>query len=369
MCQNKVDPCSMHGQQILQEYARSFDPLLRDFFKKQSAAYAKKFDTNLHVLENLEEFCLRGGKRLRPALVACGYKLFGKEVPDDVITVSLGVELMHVFLLIHDDIMDESSLRRGRAAVHKFYEREYRTYHYQNGGSIRFGRGAAILAGDLAQFLALDLFLQSNLVPESKIRVMKKMSETVKATIFGQALDIHLEAKGTSTFQDILRMYYLKTAQYSFECPLQIGAQLAGGTEKDMKIISSYAIPLGTAFQIQDDILGVFGNEQETGKKKGDDIKQGKQTVLVARAFEKGSKADRIKMQALLGKKDLQEHELQEFQHILEKTGTLSYVKSLSKRYVRRAGKALQRMREQKYNEEAVEALKSISDFTTERNT
>ena len=359
----------MHGRQILQEYTRSLEPLLRDFFEKQQTTYAKKFDTNLHMLEILEEFCLRGGKRLRPALVVCGYKLFGKEVPDEVITVSLGVEFMHAFLLIHDDIMDESSMRRGRATVHKFYEQEYRQYHYQNGGPIRFGRGAAILAGDLIQFLAFDLFLQSNLAPELKIRVMAKISSTIKATIFGQALDIHLEAKGIATFQEILKMYYLKTAEYSFECPLQIGAQLAGGTEKDMKIISSYAIPLGTAFQIQDDILGVFGNERETGKKKGDDIKQGKQTVLVAKAFEKGSKADRIKIQALLGKKDLQDHELQEFQHILEKTGTLAYVKSLSKRYVRRAGKALQRMREQKYNKETIEALESISDFTTERNT
>ncbi len=338
------------GKIILESYAKQFNPFLQQFFEKYKTE---------GMLGYIEEFCQRGGKRLRPALVYYGYRLLGRRHSPRIVKASLAIELVHAFLLIHDDIMDESSLRRGKPTLHNIYAREYK--------SARFGESMAILAGDMCQCLALDLLSSLNFPLELKLRVIKKINDAIIKTVLGQELDLRLEAAGVSKTKDILRMYRLKTPQYSFECPLQMGVILAEGRLRDLQLVSEYAIPLGIAFQIQDDILGLFGDKKNTGKSIGADLKQGKQTLLVAKALEKGSKKERKIIREALGNKNLTKHQIEEARRIIKENGALSYAKKLSRTQLQRAKRALQKMQKQNYNQEALEALESIADFMIER--
>lgn len=341
------------GKVILENYAERLNPFLSDFFK----------ESKVGGMEYIEEFCQRGGKRLRPALVYYGYRLLGKRYSARIIKASLAIEFTHTFLLIHDDIMDESMLRRGGPTLHKFFVKQ----GPQNGAA-RFGESMAILAGDMCQCLALDVLSAINFPSDLKLRVIKKLNDTVIGTILGQELDIQLAASNISTTKDILRMYRLKTAQYTFECPLQMGVILADGKEKDLQIVSDYAIPLGIAFQIQDDILGLFGDKKTIGKGEGADLKQGKQTLLIAKALEKSSKKEIKIIRQALNNISLTKQKIEEVRRIVKESGALSYAKRLSKIKFQQAKKALQKMRKQNYNKEAIDTLYSIANFTIDRN-
>ncbi len=342
----------------LKQYAKRTDPLLSDFFQSQKSQTPKSLEYAHQMLENLEDFCTRGGKRLRPALVYYGYKLLGGDDSKDILKASLAMELVHAFLLIHDDIMDQSNLRRGKATLHKLYE---------NGNSQRFGESMGILAGDLSFCLAFQLLLSTNFSSKQKTQVLQRLQDTIINTIYGQELDIRLETNGLSKPSEILDVYRLKTAQYTFECPLHIGAMLAGANQEDLKIISDYSIPAGIAFQIKDDILGMFGDQKKTGKPVGSDLQQGKQTLLIAKALQKANKAQREKIRCALGNRDLTKKELVEIRRVIEKAGALEFAEKLAKKYITQTKQALKKFSKRGWDKNTIQKLDTITDFIIER--
>jgi len=353
------------GKMFLENYAKRANPLLRDFFREQRT----RFSSESEMLERIEEFCLRGGKRLRPALVYLGYRLLGGKDSDDIVKTSLVVELIHSFLLIHDDVMDESFLRRGKPTLHKRYEDECKKCYQKYNNHARLGESLAVLAGDLSHCLALNLLHSAPFPSDRKMRVLDKLHQAIQATIFGQELDLRLEAKGMSKPKDILRMYRLKTAQYTFECPLQVGVILTGGSNKDLELISSFSIPLGIAFQIQDDILGLFGDKEVTGKSVDNDIRQGKQTLLIAKALENGREKERKTIQEALGNNRVSKTQIKELQDIVKSTGALSYAEQVARKHLRKAEIALEKMFQENYDRNTLRILKDLTDFVIERNT
>jgi len=352
---------------ILTDYEKRTNPALVKFFSEQKAQIPKSLNYARQLLDKVEEFCTRGGKRLRPALVYYGYKLAGGNVSKDILKASLAMELVHTFLLIYDDVIDEDTLRRGRPTVHKLYEDEHKRLYNGNGSSAHFGETMGILAGDLTYCLAFRILLSTDFPPEIKTRVIGKLTETVTNTIFGEELDIRLEANGSSKPSEVLKVYYLKTARYTFEAPLHIGVLLAGSNEKDLEIISQYAIPCGIAFQIQDDILGMFGNQERTGKPVGSDLRQGKKTLLVVKALQGASNNDRKKIYSALGNKDLNEAEVYEIREIIKQTGALAQCEKLARDYIDQAKESLQKFSGRGWNEVAIEQLSSVSDFIVRR--
>jgi len=352
---------------ILADYKKQIDPLLVEFFQGQKAQIPTSLKYAHQMLNNLEDFCTRGGKRLRPALVYYGYKLLGGDESKDILKASLAMELIHTFLLIHDDIMDESDFRRGKTTMHKIYKAECETVYRANGNSQRFGETMGILAGDLSFCLAFELLLSSDFSPELKTQVMQKLQDTVTNTIFGQELDVRLEFNGSSKPSEILSVYKLKTAQYTFECPLHIGAMLAGATQKDLETISNFAIPGGIAFQIRDDILGMFGDKKHTGKPVGSDIKQGKQTLLIAKALQKAGKIDRKRIKAALGNKELDENGIRKIQSIIRKTGALAECERVAKKHIDQAKQALSKFSKHNWDKDIIKKLDNIADFIVER--
>lgn len=231
----------------LKRFGKEFQPLLKAFFDREIAACPPRARD---MLERLQEFCLRDGKRLRPYLVYTAYQLGGGQKRDLALAAGLIPELIHNFLLVHDDIMDKSQTRRGGLTMHA-------AYASQDGGreAAHLGVSLGILAGDLLYHLASRACQNLTTTAEKKLAVWAEMESAVRWTIFGQELDMQLARLQHVSQEDLLTMYQYKTAYYSFEAPLLIGALLAGRQHQDLEALSEYALQCGIAFQITDDLL------------------------------------------------------------------------------------------------------------------
>ncbi len=274
-----------------------------DDLKKQIdrsiAAFLERIrvDYKLHLVnpilfESIKDFSLREGKRIRPLLLILSYQGFsapGKKISEDFYNASTCIEFLHNFMLIHDDIIDRSSLRRGKPTLHKLLQKAARTSEQE-----KLGYDLSIIAGDIVYALAIDAFLSIQAPPERKEKALKYFIQTAAFTAMGEFIDI---MHGVSSIQkikekDVFLNYTLKTARYTFECPLVIGAILAGANEKNINLLSELGLLIGQAFQIQDDILGIFDSQKNIGKSILSDLSESKKTILVCHAYAnlKGSR-------------------------------------------------------------------------------
>jgi geranylgeranyl diphosphate synthase type I len=183
-------------------------------------------------------------------------------------------------------------------------------------------------------------------------------------TVVGQSKDFYIEYRGKASVRDVLRMYKYKTAKYTFEGPLHLGAILGGAKDEFLKKLSRYAIPAGVAFQIQDDILGIFGSEKKIGKPVGSDIRQGKYTILVAKAFEGARLKQKQILISCLGNKNLTHKDIEDFKTVLIDTGALDFAKKLALLLVSDAKRELKKM---KINPKAEKFLGTIADYMIQR--
>jgi geranylgeranyl diphosphate synthase type I len=218
-----------------------------------------------------------GGKKVRGALTNLGYRLAGGRDSKAILEASCGIELLHDFLLIHDDIVDNDITRHGRPTVHEKYSKN-RGQH--------FGVAKAIIVGDMGAFLGYELIAQSAFPAQRKIEALTKLNDLLLKTVYGEILDIEFDFKTKVSWEDILRVRTYKTAYYTFVMPLTVGAVLGKAGKKTLEIIEKYGVPVGLAFQLADDILGVFGNPSKTGKSNESDIREGKKTLLFAKSLE-----------------------------------------------------------------------------------
>ena len=204
--------------------------------------------------------------------------------------VSTCVELLHNFMLIHDDIIDRSDLRRGKATMHKLLEKAAKTEEQK-----KLGSDLAIITGDIVYASAIDAFLSINEDLKRKERALKYFIQTAVFTAMGEFIDtLHgVEKINKVKEKDILLNYTLKTARYTFDCPLVVGAILAGAGNEDIKNLSRLGLLIGQAFQIQDDIIGIFDSQKNIGKSILSDIAEFKKTILVCHAYRKLPKAKR----------------------------------------------------------------------------
>ncbi len=228
----------------------------------------------------------RGGKRIRPMFAYCGWLAAGRS-DDDASTVIKAVsalELVQISALVHDDIIDESDSRRGRPSVHRQFARLH-TERKWRGDADKFGTASAILIGDLALILADAMLAEAGLTPVTHSRVRRAFDQMRLEVMAGQYLDVLEQAdpgSGESALQSALRVARLKSASYTVARPLDIGASIAGADDIVLGALRAYGLHVGVAFQLRDDILGVFGDPATTGKPAGDDLREGKRTALIA---------------------------------------------------------------------------------------
>lgn len=244
----------------------------------------------------LRGFVLNGGKRLRPTFAWWGWRAAGGSAdgPDAAGAMHAGaaLELIQACALIHDDLMDASQTRRGAPTVHVAFAGQHERERWR-GSSEGFGLAAAVLIGDLALAWADDMFAAAPLPPE-KLAAARPVWQAMRTEVLaGQYLDMHTQATGNETAEAALRVSELKTAAYTVARPLELGATLAGADDDLTSALRSFGTDIGLAFQLRDDLLGVFGDPAVTGKPAGDDLREGKRTLLVALGLEQARAQNR----------------------------------------------------------------------------
>ncbi|EEN88434.1 MULTISPECIES: polyprenyl synthetase family protein [Rhodococcus] len=272
-----------------------FEAALRDFFDSRRELVSNIGGGYEEAVSTLEAFVLRGGKRVRPSFAWTGWLGAGGDPngknADAVIRACAALELVQACALVHDDIIDASTTRRGFPTVHVEFENQHRDEEW-SGDSAHFGEAVAILLGDLALAWADDMIRESGISPEAAARVSPVWSAMRTEVLGGQFLDISNEARGDETVEAAMRVNRYKTAAYTIERPLHLGAALFGADAELVDAYRTFGTDIGIAFQLRDDLLGVFGDPSVTGKPSGDDLIAGKRTVLFAMALARADAAD-----------------------------------------------------------------------------
>lgn len=321
------------------ELAAAVTEQLREYLRarRSDAAY---IGADYAVLtEALEEFVLRGGKRLRPAFAYWGRRaVAGSEPRPDELRLFSALELLHACALVHDDVIDASATRRGLPTVHRIFSERHRSNDWR-GSADQFGLSAAILLGDLALVWADDIVATADIGIDAHRRVQKVWAAIRTEVLGGQYLDIFAEASGAETVASALTVNIYKTASYTISRPLQLGAAAAADCPEVLAAFHELGTSLGVAFQLRDDVLGVFGDPAVTGKPSGDDLRSGKRTVLLAEAIELAEKHDQLAaklLRASIGT-ELTEAQVKELCLVIESVGALAAVESRIDRLTRQA--------------------------------
>lgn len=277
----------------------------------------------------LSDFVLGGGKRMRPRFALAGWSAAVPEdaaVPEEIITACAALELIQACALIHDDIVDASDTRRGHPTVHRSIEAAHAREGW-SGDPARYGVSQAILVGDLALTWADEMFVTSGADPVALGRALGPWYAMKTEVLSGQMLDILAEASGATDELTPTRVNRYKTAAYTVERPLHIGAELAGAGPDTVAALRRLGVAVGQAFQLRDDMLGVYGDPQETGKPSGDDLREGKRTLLLARGIALAPAGDADFLLSVLGT-DLDAAELDRARRVLVDSGAVASVEA-----------------------------------------
>ncbi|THJ66433.1 polyprenyl synthetase family protein [Arthrobacter echini] len=304
-------------------------------FFEESKLRAEKISQGYHGLWQTLEQCTAGGKRFRPRLVMSAYRMLGGTDVDNAAELGAAFELLHTALIVHDDVIDRDFVRRGIPNVSGRYRFIAERAGMDPAGARHVGFSAAVIAGDLALSNAHRLLERVEAPSGVRRRLSEILDEAVFASAAGEFLDIETSLDAAMPpLEDIVHMARLKTSVYSFEGPLQAGAVLAGGSEDVITRLGEFGRDAGIAYQIADDILGVFGNETRTGKTNWGDLREGKRTALMSFV---SARPEWDSISALVGDPQMSAAEADYVRRILVNSGAKDYSAHLAADYARRA--------------------------------
>jgi len=283
------------------------------------------------VTDNVASYVLTGGKRLRPLFAYWGFRGAGGTHDITAIRAVSSLELIHACALMHDDVMDGSDTRRGNPAIHKRFATMHREQGL-SGDADKFGVAAAILLGDLALVWADQMLHTSRVDERALLRALPVIDDMRVEIMSGQYLDVLEQALASQSIERSLRVARLKSAKYTVERPLHFGAALADAKQDVIEIYSRFGMPLGEAFQLRDDLLGVFGDPEETGKPAGDDLREGKRTVLIAATLDRASGTQAAFIEQHLGRATLGVPDVLRMREIIVDTGAAAHTEELIER-------------------------------------
>jgi geranylgeranyl diphosphate synthase, type I len=321
--------------------------------------YSKlEVDTFLDILS-------RDSKRIRGALVMAGYEMSGGRDTTLIVQVARAIEMLHAHFLIIDDIQDRSVVRRGKPSAHVALA-EYHRVHNLAGDADHFGMAIALNAA-ISGAAAAQMLL-ANVHTEMKLRLnaIGITNRTMKVTAHGQTGDIVNQVVEDTKPDDVDRVMEWKTASYTVLNPLHVGMVLAGADCHATDAITPFAIHIGKAFQITDDIIGVYGTERETGKSPMDDIREGKRTLLTVYALQNGTPAQKAYLKSALGNNHLTKKELNKCRGILEESGAKRHALRMAEKHTAKAISSL-RKEEHRWSAEGVLFLKGLAAYISKR--
>jgi geranylgeranyl diphosphate synthase type I len=315
------------------------------FLDEQTTRLAPLGDDAVRLLTEARA-SVSGGKRFRAAFCYWGFRAVTGPSYDGsheatLVRACASLELLHASALVHDDYMDASDTRRGRPATHRGFAAEHARDGWR-GDPEQYGAAAAILLGDLLLSWSDELLRRCGLPHDRVLAALDVFDRCRSEVIAGQFLDVSVQARGMADVDAAMTVLRYKSAKYSIERPLHIGAALAGGDEQRLRQLSAFGLPLGEAFQLRDDLLGVFGDPTQTGKPAGGDLVEGKRTVLVALALDAAPQEDAARLDAALGT-PLSVAEVSELRRVIEASGAREQVERVIGDLAHRATEALDR--------------------------
>ncbi len=317
----------------------------------------------LEMIEYLQEY-MNSGKRIRPVLFYYGYRIAGGKDKYGALKVTIAIEFVHDSMLMFDDIQDNADVRRGKSSMHCRYKEDVGKDQFglKPEEASHFGKSMAQLCGILALQYGYEILETCNFSSRLKVRTINRLTNMIVETIAGQKEDIYLSL--SSDYSDsnrILNVAELKTAKYTFEGPLIMGAIFAGADDEFLKYLSDFAVPLGTAFQIEDDILGAFGDDGKTGKSSTSDISEGKKTILMSRALTGANIKQKKQILAVLGKKEISSSDIEKVREIIKQTGSLSSAKRKIKDLIKRAKNEIKIIKAKREGKKIMEEILNLA--------
>lgn len=266
-----------------------------------------------------------GGKMLRGTLVKLGYELVNDHSSKKILQSAAAYEVIHTALITHDDIIDQSQTRRGKTALHLMNEDKH------------YGLSQAICLGDMGIILANRMISESNFPENVKIKALTNFLQVISDTLVGEMLDVHASHEGNRTEEQVLQIHEKKTAMYTIIGPLSLGAILGGADEPFLKNIYEFGKPLGVAFQLYDDILGIFAKENTVGKSITSDIEENKSTLLIVYAQQHATAQQQNILKNYYGKKNITVSQQRQIKKVFEETGAYLYSKEKIQSFIAQA--------------------------------
>jgi geranylgeranyl diphosphate synthase type I len=322
----------------LAEYKKTIDEDIASFAEyihSSTLDQYGKFVTEAEV-DIFLDILQRGGKRIRGALVMAGYEMCGGRDTKMIVQAARAIEMLHASMLMIDDIQDRSDLRRGKPSAHKMLE-AYHEKHGFKGDAFHTGISVGMMAAVSGSYAAESVIANLNVEPELRLKALSITNRTLVITSHGQTLDIINELVDQPSDEDVERVLEWKTALYSIINPLHVGMVLAGGGCEVTDAITPYGLHAGKAFQITDDILGIFGEEKELGKTPGDDIREGKGTVLAMYALKHADTNDKKFLLKSLGNPELTAQDFEKCKEIIQNSGALAHARGQAVAHLHKA--------------------------------
>lgn len=311
------------------------------------------------LFAGIEDFATRGGKKIRPLLFLISYMGYTPKKKVSVkaaVRSSLSVELLHDFLLIHDDVIDKSALRRGKPTLHKVYNARLGEKKAST-----LGADLAIVAGDIIFAMSIEALLGIDEPSERKEQAIKEFMKAAALTGAGEFIDVVHSKRSIDeiSLKDVFMTYDLKTAQYTFISPLVMGALLAGAGKKETEKLARLGLLLGRAFQIQDDLLDMFSSRKALGKPTLSDLGESKKTLLVWKACRSLGAADRKALKHFLEKKTKNHKDLVVFRSLIKRSGAHTYCSGAVKDLLAEADMTLSSLAIKKEQKDIISSLSS----------
>lgn len=356
---------ALDAKERLTSYANKVQPILEQYFDNELSQVPESRDDIFHTtLKHIKEHCLRHSKRLRGSLVVCGYELFGGQDMEEILRVSIANEITHTALLIHDDIIDQDNIRRGGQSSHKYFQGLSSSKDNEH-----FGRSLAICAGDIALLTGPKIILDSKFQTDLKLNAAKILLQGLISTGYGEIFDVYMEDRKILSQEDVYFLHQYKTGIYTYQTPLLVGAALAQEGNDKHKQFEEYCYKAGIAFQLQDDILGVFGDSSKTGKSSDSDIKEGKITLLYLKTIENlmdNSPKEMERLKSLWGQRDITTSEVEWIKGTILKSGAYDHSITTSKDLAKEAAESIKNI-EGIVNKSALDYLEGIALYMVER--
>lgn len=349
----------------LKEFQSDINDHMKRYFETAAPDLGADFTGNgQEAFNKIKVFSMLPGKRIRGTMAMVGYHVAGGTNRQAALDLAVAVELIQNYLLIVDDVMDRSLTRRGATTVHEAYINELQDDH-SHVEALHIGNMLGVNVGLLAQHMASELVGRLDEEPQNVLKVVSLLHKNVAVTCYGQLEDLLNNVSRTIDEEAILTAMRLKSSYYTFINPLQLGAVLAGVEGDLIEEMYQFGLLAGVAFQIQDDIIGLFGDEKNTGKSVTDDLEEGKITLLINHALQNGSSDDVAAIRSVLGSESITVAQHQKIKDIVTATGSLEYSQHKAKEFAAQARSVLQAS---SWPKDDVQFIDGLMHYVIERN-